>query len=413
MKNRFSGLVKKNRFNIFQVKIISGDIIYNLIASAVPLIFLQFIIQPYIARIIGTEQYGGMLTVVGLLNIGMGMFGSPLNNARLIDDHHYNEQKGDYNLFLSLFVIINTVFLFLVISMYQVQLHGIEYFLLGSISIFSIVTNYLAADYRIRLDYKQIMVSKIFQTIGFFLGCFLFILTKKWEWVFFVGYGLSLIYMLCTTSLWKEPFRSTVHLKKTSIRILFLVLSASLGSVLTYFDRLIIFPVFGGTELSIYYAASIVGKTVFLVTGPLAGVLLSYSVRLKSVSKKQFFIYVLVLFVFSIIGYLICYAISKPLIRLLYPDCLSGSLIYIPYTVAIAMLGVVYSFIWPLVLRFGKNFYPLIVTLLKAVVYLPLTFIFIKPFGMMGVNYANLFASVVQVLIVVVLGFRVCKRSNE
>ncbi len=396
-----------------KVRQVAGDLVYNIIASAVPLFFLQFLIQPYVARVIGTEQYGGMLTVVGLLNIGIGMFGSPLNNARLIDNHYYINQKGDYNIFLSFLSAINASLLFLVIRLYQLEIDNYEYILLIFISLASVMTNYLAVEYRIKLDYKRIMLSKIVQTLGYCLGCLLFIITRDWEWIFFVGYGLCLVYIIFTTSLWKEPFRSTEHIKKTSIRISVLVLSASLGSFLMYFDRLLIFPLFGGTELTIYYAASIVGKTVALITSPLSSVLLSYIVHLKRITRKQFSFYIIILFAFAILGYIFCILISEPLIYLLYPESKDMAMQYVPYSIAASMFGVVYSFIWPFVLRFGKNSYPLLITVIKAILYLLFIIILVKPFRVMGVNYANLFATAIQAFIVIMLGFKVCTKSSQ
>jgi O-antigen/teichoic acid export membrane protein len=354
-----------------------------------------------------------MLTIIGLVNIGIGMFGNPLNNARLIDNKYYIEQKGDYNIFLSLLCLLNTVFIFVSVRSYDLNIDWLSYLLLLSISIFSVVVSYLEADYRIHLNYKRIMFSKIIQTSGYGLGCLLFAKTKRWEWIFFIGYGLNLVFVFATTSLWKEPFRITSNIRETTKRIFFLELSSAIGSILTYVDRLIIFPIFGGTELSIYYAASIVGKTVLMVTSPLASVLLSYSVRLKSISRKQFFTYILILLAVAGVGYVVCFLISDPLISLLYPDCLAGSKQYIPWTVAASMLGVIYSFVWPLVLRFGKNSYPSLITIFKAVVYVLVALLTVRKFGIMGICYANLLSTGAQVLVVIILGFKVCDKKDN
>ncbi len=402
-----------NHLAIDKTKKATGDIILNLIATAVPLFVLQFLIQPYVARVIGTEKYGAVLTIISLLNIGMGIFGSPLNNARLIDDQYYKETKGDYNIFLSLLSLLNTIFIFIAIRSYNFDIDWISYLLLLLISILSVVSSYLEADYRIHLNYKRIMLSKLVQTVGYGFGCLLFAKTKRWEWIFFVGFGLKLIYSFFTTSLWKEPFGITSNIRKTTKRIFFLVFSSAIGSILVYLDRLVIFPLFGGTELSIYYAASIVGKTVNLATDPLAGVLLSYLAKMKSVSRKQFSFYILALVVLAIIGYFVCFVISKPLISILYPDCLPRAMLYVPYTVAAAMLGIVYSFVWPLVLRFGKNSYPFLITVSKAALYILVIVLTIKRVGIMGVAYATLLATGLQALLAIILGITTSTRQQS
>lgn len=388
------------------IKKIFVDFVLNLFSSFLPLFALQFLIQPYVARAIGADRYGSLLLVLGILNIGVGVFGSTLNNARLIDNQLYEKDKGDYPLLLVIFCLCSSMFTFFALRLYQIPLDWFAYGVLISTSILAVSNSYLVSEYRIRLNYKNILLSKLFLTIGYGCGLLFFYHTKRWELIFFTGYCLEFIYVMSSTQISREPYIITLNIKGTLRRLLFLILSAALGSVLTYLDRLIIFPVFGGNELSIYYAASLVGKTLSLATGPMSGVLLSYIVKINSVTKKQYALYCFILLMITSLGFLICLIISKPLIGLLYPDLLSASLLYIPYTVGASMFTVFYSFVWPFVLRFGKNPYPLIITVLKTVVYLSLSLMLIKAYGILGIAIASLFASATQALVVFLLGLR-------
>jgi O-antigen/teichoic acid export membrane protein len=237
--------------------------------------------------------------------------------------------------------------------------------------------------------------------------------TSRWEWVFFCGYGFELVFTLLTTSLWKESFRKTQHFKNTIRRLFFLVISTLIGSILIYLDRLIIYPFFGGTELSIYYAASIVGKTVIMFAGPIAGVLLSYLSQMTSIILKDFVSFTFVLSILAVVGYFLCLWISHPLIEILYPELLPYSMEYVPYTIVSAMFEMMYIFIWPIVLRFGKSYYPLVITTVKALFYLVIGIILIRVMGVMGVVVASIIASVTQFLVVLVLGFQVSKKKYQ
>lgn len=397
---------------MMRVRKISADLFLNLFASFVPLFFLQYIIQPYVASIIGADRYGTLLLILGVLNIGVGIFGSTLNNARLLDNRFYEKVKGDYPLFLVAFCFFNSVFTFSTLRIYKIPLDWLSFSILICASILAVSNSYLVADYRIHLNYKKILASKLLLSVGYGLGLILFQLTSQWAWIFFIGYCLEFIYIVFTTQISREPYQITSNIQKSLRRLLFLILSAALGSVLIYLDRLIIFPVFGGSELSAYYAASIVGKTISLVTGPMAGVLLSYIVKISSITKRQFSLYCLTLVGFGILGYFVCLVISQPLIVFLYPDLLSSSLPYIPYTVVASMFSIFYSFVWPIVLRFGKNSYPLVITLLKAVVYLILVIALIRKHGVLGVALASLFASAAQSIAVFFFGLRIAKNSD-
>ena len=397
---------------MIKVRRISIDIILNFLASFVPLFILQFLIQPYVARKIGADKYGSLLLILGIINIGIGVFGNTLNNARLLDNHFYQKEKGDYPILLIIFCLFNSLFTFFALRIYQIHFDYFSYSVIIFTGILAVSNSYFFADYRIHLNYKKILACKLSLTIGYGVGLLLFQHTKRWEWIFFIGYLLEFGFVILTTQISREPCHLTPNIKKTLQRLFFLVLSSVLGSGLVYLDRLIIFPVFGGAELSFYYAASIVGKTLSLVTGPMTGVLLSYIVKIDRITKKQFSVYSITLLGFGILGFYICLIISKPLIGLLYPDLLTASLRYIPYTVAASMFGIFYSFVWPIVLRFGKNSYPLIITVLKAIVYLGTAVFFVRTHGVLGIALANLLASATQAMTVFFLGFNISNKKS-
>lgn len=394
------------------IRKISVDLVLNNLSFFIPIFILQFLIQPYVAKVIGADSYGSLLLIVGIINIGVSVFGSTLNNARLIDNQLYLERKGDYPLLLASSCLFSSLLTFIAIYAYKIPLDCFSYSIILCTSVLAVSDSYLVSDYRIHLNYKNILISKLLLTVGYGCGLILFYYTKRWELIFFIGYSFEFLFIILTTQISREPFQITINIKKTLLRLLFLIISAALGSVLTYLDRLIIFPIFGGAELSVYYAASLVGKTLSLVTGPMAGVLLSYIVKITSITKKHFILYCLALCIGGTLGFFVCLLISKPLIGLLYPDLLSASLSYIPYTVGASMFGVFYSFVWPIVLRFGRNSYPLIITILKAAVYLSTAVLFVRSYGVLGIAVANLLASAIQAIVVLFLGLRVSKNSK-
>jgi len=400
-------------FNTHSIKKIIIDICLNIIATSLPLIILQFIIQPYVAKKIGSDLYGSMLTMIGFLHIGMGVFGTSLNNTRLIDDNKYKKEKGDFNSFLAILVFIDVMTVWFVIDLYNFPKDPIALILFILSSMSSVISTYLVVEYRLSLSYKRILVSKVILTIGFSLGTYIFTITHIWQWIFFLGYGLELMYVLLTTHIWLEPFKFTQNVWKTLRRIVLLALSALIRTLLNYFDRLFIFPLFGGTALSVYYAATIVGKTMGLLVGPLSNVLISYSVHIKRVSIHQYILYSISIIILGIIGYYGCLIVSTPLIKFLYPEFLQRSIRYVPITIAIAMIELYYSLLWPFVLRFGKTSYPTYISIIRAVVYILLAICLVQKFDVMAICYAGLFSSLIQAFVVFSLGFKIILKSGN
>ena len=388
------------------------DIVLNIISSTLPLLVLQFFILPITARIIESNSYGMMLTMIGFINIGMGVFGSSLNNTRLLEVSSSSDSRGNFNVLLSISMLINHVILFLIIELYSFSISTTGKFLYFSSSFFIILTTYLSVEYRINLSYIKILIKSVFQTIGFLLGAFIVIQRfGDWHWIYFLGYGLEFLYVLFTTKLLFEPYVINIQFNKIFKRYIILILSTSIGSFLVYYDRIIIYPLFGGTVLAIYYASTIVGKTVSMISSPLTSVLISYTAKISHIPRKRYIIYSFSAGFTCCIGYFFCRLISNPLILLLYPDYLIPAQKFIPITIMISMLEVYYSFIWPIIFRFGKTFYPLIIASIKAIIYISFSILLVKTYNVMAICYAGFISSLFQASIIFVLGLRLSTRG--
>jgi O-antigen/teichoic acid export membrane protein len=148
-----------------------------------------------------------------------------------------------------------------------------------------------------------------------------------------------------------------------------------------------------------------------MITSPLTSVLLSYSAKISHVPRKQYIIYSFSVGFICCIGYFFCRLISNPLILLLYPDYLIPAQEFIPITIMISMLEVYYSFIWPLIFRFGKTSYPLLIVSIKAIIYISFSILLVKTYNVMAICYAGFISSLIQALIIFVLGIRLSTRG--
>lgn len=89
------GMLKKNKKFIF-------DLFLSLIASGVPIAVLQLIVYPQLAKILGGDNYGLLLTVYSIWMLAANATGGALNNIKLLRNNCYMDEniEGDYPIIL-------------------------------------------------------------------------------------------------------------------------------------------------------------------------------------------------------------------------------------------------------------------------------------------------------------------------
>ena len=72
----------------------------NLIGTGLPLVALQLIVYPIVARRIDADAYGRMQSLVSVIFLISGTLGGALSTTRLIHQYDYDEQGrvGDFSL---------------------------------------------------------------------------------------------------------------------------------------------------------------------------------------------------------------------------------------------------------------------------------------------------------------------------
>ena len=96
------------------------DMILNIIAATIPVAVLQLIVYPITAKNIGGDEYGLMLTIYSVWIMISNSLGNVLNNVRLLWNGEYEEGeiKGDFNILLIQWGVINAVIIGAVIVFY-------------------------------------------------------------------------------------------------------------------------------------------------------------------------------------------------------------------------------------------------------------------------------------------------------
>jgi len=385
---------------------IISDFSYNIIAMMIVTIILQIVVYPFLAGNFSAEEYGQLLTIMGIANIFVVSLGGGLNNVRLIRQNMYEEQNvtGDFNLLLFIFSCIGTI-IFAVIVMFQFQVTGIAFALLLLYVFLGIVINYWSVAYRIVINYKANLIYNLFLGVGYLLGIFLAKKTGNWVLAFAIGEVLGLLYLLKSIALHKERIKLTLLFSKTLKAYLVLIGTNFVANVVTYLDRIFLYPIIGGEQVTIYTVSSFIGKSIGLVITPVAGVLLSYYSQ-KSFTmtvKKYWKINGITFLAGGIIGG-VAILVAPFITGILYPTVIEAARPYLIIANVASLVGALTNILAPSVLKFSNILWQIVLQLVYAVVYIGAGYILMQSMGLMGFCIATLLVNLIRMMILMAVG---------
>ena len=359
---------------------------YSFLSFALPTIVLQLIIQPAIANKIGAELNGQYLTLMSFNFFLIGITASVLNTVRLLQNGKYEtyRYKGDFNgiyLFYVIFLLLTMPIAMLYYTKKIVFIDLVLYLAIGQLYLYH---DYIFVQYRLKLEYNKILISNILMVLGYVVGIFVFFHFLKWQLVFISAYIFSFVYDYSQTDFIREPVCKTPLFNDTIKLLVILTISSILGSALTYFDKLLLYPMLGGSSVSIYNTASLIGKVLLLISAPMSSVFLSYLVQEDTIINRFRLKHYLSLVIFLILVYAICVIAGFPLTDYLYPNWSKESQKLIPITVAASLFFLLSNCINTVLIRFFKTYLQIILQGIHLAFYLILSLVGLKLYGLLG-----------------------------
>lgn len=398
--------MKKINF-ILKAQKLFNDFFYNLLASIIFTGTTQLIIYPLLAKWLNILEYGTLITSIGIINILIGTIGISMNNTRLILNSKYNQKMyvGDFQLILVMLLPIPVILMFIIGFCY------FKYSFFTNIScilliIFSIFKQYYMVEYRLILNYKKIMCSNILAAIGLCIGI-IFVKFNRNLWIlpFLISEILSIIYVLKTTKIWREPLKRTYLFKSTLKQELIIMISLLFGHMLTYFDKLVLYPTVGAKAVSIYSVASFFGKSLAILMNPLASVLLGYFAQdVFSFTKRKYRIFSLIIISVSIIFMLISCLFSPIFTKMIYFSLYKESQKYIFIANTAAIITVSCNLLQTVVLKFSPSKFQIFKEIIYLFLYSILCLILIPKFELWGFCYAIFISNVIKFIVIFIMG---------
>lgn len=389
------------------------DVVYSTIAYAIPSITLLLIIQPEIAKI-DPDGYGFLLTTLNVIRFLVSTIFLSLTNLRLIKELEYRQMRceGDFNILMILGGGISIVITSCVVIGYLKTVMWSEICLDILVLLLIAAHDYYSVFYRIHLRYKMIIMDNFIITIGYFIGLMLYLYLGVWQIVFISGYIGGCVFVACTTDIWKEKFRKTESFNPTTKAYTKLIVSNLFSSAIQYGDRMVIYPILGGHNVSVYNTAGVVSKVLMLVTSPLNNVILSYLGKRRTIAvyKKQFKLGIIFILAGGILFYGIGYIVTIFFAQLLYPQWSSEANQYIPIVLATIILQSMGSILNTFLLRFASLNVQIMLTVVRGITYFFLSIILMLKIALWGICIGNFVATVIYLLLVVKM---LCKNIKD
>jgi O-antigen/teichoic acid export membrane protein len=379
------------------------DSMLNITASAIPIVILQLVLFPLLANKYGVEEYGVIITLVSLSTLISQPFGNVLNNIRLLENNLYSREniKGDFNVLLLGSLLINSILMVMGTIYYGSESSFISIIFMVIISCLDLTRCYLIVTFRININYKAILKNNLILALGYLIGFIIFYIIGYWQIIYIFGSAMSLIYIFKNSNLWKEGFDITPLFKHTTYKSVILFLSVFISTLMSYADRLLLFPLLGSTAVSVYFTSTVIGKLLTRIITPINGVMLSYLAKMEKIDSRSFMYFIVSIMIVGVFGYVITILISEPLLHLLYPIWADESMQLVYITTATTIMGILSSVLHPIVLRFNNVNWQVIISITTLVLYISFAFIFFYYFGLLGFCIGILITTIIKFILLI------------
>lgn len=389
------------------------DFVLNIVASLLSTGTMQLLIYPRLAVKLSGEEYGLLLTVMGWVNVITLSLGNNLCNLRLLKDRSYDDKfKGEFNVLLLIALAISAIVTTVLGIVYEYNWLIILLLILATL--LTVMRTYFTAEFKINIDYVNILIENLIVALGYGIGAFLLLEFLPWPLVFAFANFVGLVYIFFKTKIVKEKMCISTTFKATLFSFIALILSGLIGNLTTYLDRFIIYPILGGAAVSVYATAVYFAKTFNLILAPITSVLLSYLTQGKiKLNSKMFLTINFVIALMSGFFVLISITLGDFVLSFLYPQFIVDAREFELLGSIAILVGTASSFLNVIILFLAKTYWQTILSAIKIVIYLVFGYIFTKCFGVLGMLLAVLITNSAIYMISFILSICFIKRCNQ
>ena len=391
------------------------DIIINLFASSLCTIALNFAVYPILAKRFDANDYGNILTIIGVINLLIAVLGNCLNNTRLVlnKNNEVHNSDGNYNIIITISSVVGGIVgvFFIALNSIATPLSVILVFITVT---FGIARSYFLVIYRINLDYYSQLKTNIIVSAGYIVGVLLVHTISIWPLPFCLGEGIAFFYTIKKGTLINEPLRFTDSKKIILNTYADLIVAGLIGNVIAYFDRFLINPILGAANVAIFSVAAFWGKAIAPFISPTANVMLSYLCQKESkVSLKKYALLftcsIIPLTLFGLVGILL----APWLTGILYPTLIGDALPYIAFASLGSLIQNSTNLLMPIIMAVTSSRTILISQVIYFLIYLIVAYTGAKTNGLMGFCVSTMIIGVIKTVMYFLFGYIAVKRHEN
>ncbi|MEG0585805.1 MAG: hypothetical protein RR504_05400 [Christensenellaceae bacterium] len=363
------------------------------------------------------ESYGRVLLLMAICNISSIVFGTALNNARLVVNIDYQKKglRGDFNPIFSVACVCNVAVVCVTLLLMNDRFSWAETIALSALSVLEMVRNYYAVKYMLEINFKKVLLQNVCYAVGGIIGLLLLsVFSLSWITPFMTASLFACVYTMFTVNIKEEKFAITPMFKNTMRVYGLLMITLLLSNVTSYLDRMVLYPFMGGEDVAIYTTAVFFGKSIFVLMAPIANVLLSYYARREKIAVKMFLKQTLIFVIVGVVFYVLTLTgVAKWVTGILYPTLVEGALPYIAIGNMAAIILVVASMLQPAVLKFCSTRWQPIIQGIHIALSFGLGLLLLIPYGLIGFCAAAVIANVVKLIMLFVVGLFTLKKKES
>ena len=392
------------------------DTVWSIAGLTLMNVAAQFLVYPYWNRILGTETYGNIVYLLAIMNVMAISVGSGINYTRIRQSADEQTANKPYNLMMIGGNLVSLFVLFLLKATGILKIGTPDFILFCFLTVITMWRYYADVEYRLKINYKGFFLYYLVIGVGYLAGILLFKISGLWPFALLLGEVAGLFLVLIKGSVLhgdvaNKDIISAKPVKSVLNMALLLVGTNLLSHLIFNGDRIILNFFSGSTSVTIYYIASLFGKTMTLITTPLNGVLAGHLAKYKGNLTKDLMNKVTgVTLVSIVLATLFCVGVSFILLPFLYPiefELVKQYLIIANAAQIIYFIGNV--LMASVLLRFTVVRNQMFVNVIHGLLFVAVCIPTAWKFGIDGFCWGLLVVNMVRYALCVILGYTRCR----
>lgn len=297
-----------------------SDVSLSVLALIVMHGVLQLFIYPVLNKTYGVEKFGTIVSAYGMITIFSASAGLAANNIQL----KRKEISGKNSSFIIIAAVLSGIGSGLALLFSIKVLTGVvEILLFFLMSFLTGVRTYGDVFYRQKLNYKKYFLYYLILTFGYVLGILGMRLDYNWSMVFIIGEMVALIYLWISRDYVNDATETSQIETNRNIwsQCVLLYLSFLVYYIALNWDKILLLYMQSGEAVTVFYVASLIGKTFSLLIGSFNAILLSYLASSKAgFSLKLWKKLVVGILLLSTLAFAFCVLFTPLVSKVLYPQ---------------------------------------------------------------------------------------------